>query len=127
MSYQEILENRRKQGNLNVVSNIDPEKAFDSEYFGIDNMRNIIQCLDLRFADGSRTALTYSYIVEINYMASDGILITTPTKQIKITGRDLTRLYDYLVSFRVRYIQENIGTDFEDSGLFVKCILMKEL
>src|ERR1700722_20103391 len=60
-----------------------------SAFFGVENIRNTPACLDLRLPDGKSKALPYSYIVEINFEASEGIEIVTATKKILITGRNL--------------------------------------
>ena len=77
--------------------------------------------------EGSRRALPYSYFTEINFDNETGIEIFTTTKRIKIVGRNLSKLFDYLVTYRVRYIQANIGNDQKEEGLFVKEILFEEL
>ena len=85
-----------------------------SEFFGVDNIRNSPACLDLRLSDGKFKALPYSYIVEINFALSEGIEIITAMKKILISGRNLQLLYNYLVTFRVRYIQAQIGNDISE-------------
>lgn len=51
----------------------------------------------------------------------------TSTQVIKICGRDLGRIYDHLTLYRVKYIQENMGDDMQETGLFVKKITMGKL
>jgi hypothetical protein len=98
------------------------------KFFGVENVRSYPACLDLRLADGNSKALPYSYIVEINFDASNGIEIITAMKKILITGRNLKMLYNYLTVFRVKYIQANIGNDLaEEDTLFVKRIKIDEL
>jgi len=105
----------------------EPEDDFRSEYYAIDNIRSHPACLDFRMKEGSRRALPYSYFMEINFDNETGIEIFTATKKIKIVGRNLSKLFDYLVTYRVRYIQANIGNDQKEEGLFVKEILIEEL
>ena len=103
------------------------EAFVSSTFFGVDNLRNSPSCLDLRLVNGTFKALPYSYIIEMNYDPSDGIEIITTTKKICITGRNLKLLYNYLVSYRIRYIQANIGNDLtEEKHLFVKDITIEE-
>jgi len=54
------------------------------------------------------------------------IIATTP--RIKITGRNLGLLFDYLVAFRVRFIKMHSGSNIcEDNGaLFVGGIDIEE-
>lgn len=105
--------------------NIEPFIA--SEYFGVDNLRNAPACVDLRLSDGNCKAIPYSYIVEINFSLSDGIEIISTTKKITITGRNLKALYNYLIAYRVKHIQANIGNDLgQEKILFVKGIEIEE-
>lgn len=123
---------QEKTANQPEISNVDQEsdkiEAFvSSAFFGVDNLRNSPSCLDLRLVNGTFKALPYSYIIEINYDPSDGIEIITTTKRISITGRNLKVLYNYLVSYRIRYIQANFGNDLtEEKLLFVKDIKIEE-
>ncbi len=66
--------------------------------------------------------------MELLFDATDGIEIIATTKRIKITGRNLGLLFDYLVAFRVRFIKMHTGSDFgvDDGGLFVGGILIEE-
>jgi hypothetical protein len=58
----------------------------------------------------------------------DGIEIIATSKRIKITGRNLGLLFDYLLAFRVRYIKMHSGSDFgvDDGGVFVGEIVVDE-
>lgn len=128
MNFRERIEQRRgNQFNIEPANDNQQEESFESDFFGIESLRNPLACIDLRFADGLRKAIPYIYVLEINFDASEGIEILTTTKKIKITGRDLAKLYDYLVVFRVKYIQANIGTDTNEEGLFVKDIVIQEI
>jgi len=103
------------------------EEAVNSDFFGADNLRNLPACLDFRLSEGKRKGLPYSYIMEVIYNGSDGIEIIATTKKIRITGRNLSLLFDYLVAFRVRYIKMHTGTDvIEDGALFVGEIVIEE-
>ena len=76
-----------------------------SDCFGIESIRNLPACIDFRFESGDRYALPYSLITGINYDKSEGIEIITPPNKMLIKGYNLTQLYDYLVLYRVKYIQ----------------------
>src|SRR5882724_4013095 len=120
MNFRDRIEkNREIQSKPVAANNNEQEEGVNCEYFGIENIRNSLTCIDLRLADGTRKALPYSYIMEINFTTSHEIEILTATRQIKIEGRYLMRLYNYLVAFRVRYIQENMGMDTKEEGLFI--------
>jgi hypothetical protein len=66
--------------------------------------------------------------MEVLFDGTDGIEIIATTKRIKITGRNLSLLFDYLVAFRVRYIKMHSGSDFgvDDGGIFVGGIEIEE-
>ena len=126
MNFRERLERDRVKrqpanDNMAVVENI------RSDYFGISNIPNMPACLDLRFSDGGRVAMPYSYINEIRFEPSNEILILTNTKKIKISGRDLEKLYDYLAMFRVRFVKALAGDDFEETGLCVSEIVIDDI
>ncbi len=126
MNFQERIENRR-QGNLSVVNTNEEEKAFDCEYCGIDNMRNVIYMFDLGLTFGEREAISYAEVKRVQYKSAEEIIILTRDLEIKIIGRDLRRLYDYLKRHRITYIQAHTGTDIAETGLFVKEIEVNEL
>lgn len=128
MNFRERIERNRPSQDNGAV-NIEPvaEKPESTNFYGLDNVNGQPACLELRLGDGCRKALPYSYIMEINFDATEGIEIITAAKRIKITGRKLDRLYEYLVAYRVKYIQENIGTDAGENGLFVTRIEIGEV
>lgn len=82
MNFRERIEQSRERLNDPLAANDNElnETGFDSEFFGIDNIKSFPACIDLRLADGSRKAMPYSFITEINFDASDGIEITTTAK-----------------------------------------------
>lgn len=127
MSFRERIEQARANlANSEPVGVNDNETkdddVFESEYFGIENIRNLPACFDLRFADGNRKAIPYSDISEIDYDPSGEIKITCSEKEITIKGRNLEKLYDYLVGYRVRFITEGVGSNVDGEGLFVERI-----
>ena len=104
----------------------EPEDYFTCPYFATDRTQSPA-CLELRLRDGLRKALPYSYFTEMNFDSEAGIEILTGSKKIKITGRNLAKLFDYLVTYRVRFVQVNTGHDPQEDGLFVKGIMVEEL
>jgi len=123
MNYRERLAQSRMP--IPGERSAEPEDFVSCPYFATDKSRNPA-CLDLRFRNGERKAFPYAYFTQINFDA-ESIEIRTARNKITITGRSLTRLYEYLVIYRVRYVQENIGIDTEEDGIFVKDILVEEL
>ena len=124
MDFVERLQQKEKTRQNSIEANDNEAdmqtEALTTAYFGTDNLRNLPSCLDFRFSDGKRHALPYSYIMDLFYDATDGIEIVATTKRIKITGRNLELLFDYLIAYRVRYIKMHSGTDADvDGELFV--------
>jgi hypothetical protein len=120
---------RLEQARMHLVGETPPsvpEEHFTTPYFA-GNRGNSPACLELRLQDGSRKAFPYAYITAINFEADAGIEVLTSQKSITITGRNLTSLYECLVTYRVRYVQADMGTDTQEDGLFVAQILIEEL
>ena len=125
MDFRQRLEQNKTQcAGSNTAT--EPADNFGYRYFSTDR-GNPVTCLDLRLRDGNRRAVPYSYFTEINFDADMGIEILTTRHRIGITGRNLMQLYDYLVTYRVRYVQANIGNDTGEDELFVKEIVIDEL
>jgi hypothetical protein len=129
MNYRERLEESlERHGSISEsIIAAEMDKGFCCEYFATDNIKSLPACLDLRLSNGTRKALPYSHFTEINFDVTEGIEIITSSKKIKITGRDLTKLYDFLTAYRVRYVTSNLGYDVNEEGLFVKEIVIEDL
>jgi len=125
MNFKQRLDEYRPKA-VNDESPALPEETPASNYYALDLMRPLPPCLDLRLADGTHRALPYAYFTEINFDSETGIEILTNSKRVAITGRNLTKLFDQLISFRVRYIQANVGADLNEDGLFVKDIIVEQ-
>ena len=119
-----LLQKSQEEANKDDFS----EESVIHQFFGIEPQRKIPATIDLRLADNTFRAVPYSYIMDIEFDPVVGIDIFTSTKYIKITGRNLRLLYDYLAQFRVRYIQANIGADLaENDEPFVATIAVGNL
>ena len=68
--------------------------------------------LDVRFSDGSRCALSYGYLVKIEYSPSDQLRLMFGLDTVVVEGRRLLPLYELLRRHRAKYVQE--GTVAED-------------
>ena len=123
---QERNDNQQHPENTDEIT--EKVEAFEpSPFFGIDHARNYPACLDLRLSNGNYKALPYTYFIEISYEPSEGIEIITTTKKVTVTGRNLRLLYNFLVSYRVKFVQANIGNDLtEDKSLFVRDIKIED-
>jgi len=124
MDFRQRLEQSRMQASSGEIP-ADEEERYECPFFAIERGR-IPMCLELRLSEGVYKALPYSYVMEMTFDVDLGIEIVTAQKRIRITGRDLRKLFDYLVAYRVRYVEANSGIDSED-GLFIKEILIEPL
>lgn len=125
---QRIKERQDEEQNFDRGQNEYRDTFEASPFYGVEQIRNVPACIDLRFHDKSCKSIPYSFILEIDFDPSDGIVILTTTKKISVTGRNLKLLYTFLSAFRVRFIQENIGNDLtEEKALFVKAVKVEEL
>ncbi|KAB2879777.1 hypothetical protein F9K33_08045 [bacterium] len=103
-----------------------PEESPTSDYFAVSSGASHA-CLDLRLPDGKRIGLPYAYINAITFDPETGITLTNTREQVTITGRNLARLFDHLLLYRVRYIQVNLGGDSQEEGVFVETISIEQL
>ena len=121
--------NRQRLAEFAANDNVEEfEKLPVSDFFKVERVRKMPPCLDLRMADGSFMAVPYSHFSQISFNPSEGIEIALATeKKILITGRNLRQIYEYLIAYRIRFIQANIGNDtaYEDA-LFVDGIEVVE-
>lgn len=121
---QRLEQGRNKASSADLYSESD--EGYECQYFSADRVKSPA-CFELRFSAGVRKAIPYAYVTEINFDVELGIEIFTTQKHVRITGRNLSKIFDYLVSYRVRFIQANIGMDVLEDGLFVKEIVIENL
>ncbi len=126
MDFKQRLE-QDKETSAGKEMAAEPADNFVNEYFAKSNIGSFPACLDLRLSNGKRKALPYSFFTEINFDNEAAIEIFTASKKITITGRNLATLFDYLATYRVKYVRANIGNDQKEDGLFVKEILIEEI
>lgn len=137
MSFQDKIKKITQEKDAGDFKLEQQEKEADSEeleqftpspFFGYENVKNSTACLEFRLANGVSKGLPYSYLLEINYHASEGIEVIFTTKKAIITGRNLRQLYLFLLAFRVKYIKANVGNDItEESAMFVKDIKIEDI
>ena len=68
--------------------------------------------LDVRFSNGTRCALSYSFLVKIEYLPADQLKLIFGADTVLLEGRRLLPLYEMLRRHRTRFVQE--GTVAED-------------
>jgi hypothetical protein len=119
MDFRERLEQSKKRAS--------ESDDFSCPYFSTQRGSNPT-CLDLRLSAGIRKAMPYSFFTEMSFDNERGIEILTNGKRITITGRNLARLFDYLISYRVKFVQGDIGYDDPDEdGLYIEAIAIDDL
>jgi hypothetical protein len=126
MDFRQRLEQNRIFSGGNDISSGEPVDDVPCPYFAADRIKNPV-CIELRLSDGNRHAFPYSYVTEITFELEKGIEILTSQKRIAITGRNLTKLFESLITYRVRYVQGNMGNDSQEDGLYVSGILIEGL
>lgn len=132
---QELLHEENKSQNLvkkeaGFQGFEELEEDIDSEFWGIERVmsRQAIM-LDLRLKTGRFKALPYSYITSIDFDPSETLEIFVSDQHIKIRGRNLHKLYSYLLRHKVTFIQESLsGNDMlTDKDTFIKEISVMPL
>lgn len=123
-------DNTRKWGSYHNKVAANQDNEFVSEFIGIERQngeRSIM--LDIQFQDGKQKAIPYTYLSGIDYDPSNGIVLEFMEKKITISGRNLEKLYEYLLLHRVNYIKENIGDldDTPENMLFIEKIHLENI
>ncbi len=63
--------------------------------------------LDLRFRTGDRKALSYSYLVSVEFDRSKGVTLEFTGHRVEIRGRNLEDVYQRLLFHRAGFIAES--------------------
>lgn len=121
MTFREKLEIDRTR-KLRLVPGADNEN-FNSDYFATVNSGTHLPNIDIWTQDGKRKGIPY-FNMEIDYDCESEIILTTANWKVKITGRDLEKLYHYLLIHRAKFIKPHEGSDFGEDGL---CIISVEI
>lgn len=115
---KELLQEENRGNNLlkkqeNFSEFEEQEETIESEFWGIERIlsRRAIM-LDLRLKGGRFLGLPYSYITKIQFDPSEALEIFVSDSHIRIKGRNLFKLYTYLLRHKVTFIQESLtGND----------------
>ena len=71
--------------------------------------------LDLRFKDGTRSAIPYGYITDLDFNPQTGIVLATAAKTVTITGRGLLPVYNSITTQTALAVSES-PTGFDEGG-----------
>ena len=94
------------------IADREPEESVREAYDERPRRSDDDLMLDVRFSDGSRSALNYGYLVRIDYQPSDQLKLMFGLDTVVVEGRRLLPLYELLRRHRAKYVQE--GTAAED-------------
>lgn len=78
----------------------------DYPSYGTNRNGRQVLMIDIRTLAGVRLALAYSYLTSIFFDPSGVIVLSFVSHNVRITGRNIEPLYNRLVTYSVRYIQE---------------------
>lgn len=81
--------------------------------------------LDVRFRDGRRQALPYSYLARVEFDPSVGITCTFVSERVVITGRALASIYSAISTHAALAVCESDATFDEGDGVFVASIVIE--
>lgn len=101
------------------------EKTY--KYFGYEKGHNHARRFKLMFRDGRSTSISYSTLPIINYDPSGILTVKTGSLEIRITGRSLDKIEEYLSAEKVTWIKESYSnTDDETAEVFISEIRIDE-
>jgi hypothetical protein len=86
----------------------------DYKAYGINRDGRPALMLELRCAPGFNLALSYPYLMSVSLDATGTLTLLFTSHRVRVTGRNLRRVYDALLSHTLRYLQE--GDDPEGAG-----------
>ena len=78
----------------------------DYPSYGMNRNGRQVLMIDIRTLKGVRLALAYSYLTSIFFDPSGIIELSFVSHNVRISGQNVEPLYNRLVSYSVRYIQE---------------------
>jgi hypothetical protein len=82
--------------------------------FGARRLKGQELMIELRLKDGKKKALAYAYLVEVDYCPVEGITMIFVGHRVRIEGRNLSTLFDFLVRHAVNFVSEK--DSFHDTG-----------
>lgn len=106
------------------------EENIESEFWGIERiLSRMALMLDLRLKGGRFLALPYSYMTKIQFDPSEALEIFVSDLHIKIRGRNLHKLYSYLLRHKVTFIQESLTSNdlIDETETFVREITVAQV
>lgn len=81
--------------------------------------------LDVRFRDGRRQALPYSYLAKVEFDPSVGITCTFVSERVIVKGRDLASVYAAISTHAALAVGESDATFDEGEGVFIESITIE--
>lgn len=97
-----------------AAANVHPISG-ELQCFGVaQENRSAPPMLVLRARTGDERALMYSYLVDIDFNPSQGIVLRFVNRKVTLKGRHLRAIFQRLVDHRVAWVQEVDETTVED-------------
>ena len=87
------------------------EEAIDSYQEARSRSRGTTM-LDLRLLDGTIESFAYAYLTRVKFVPEDLIAMRFGKDEVRVSGKNLYRLFETITEQRTRFIQE--GADGEE-------------
>lgn len=95
-----------KESAEETESNVHPISG-ELQCFGVAKSNRMPPAmLVLRLKTGNQKALMYSYLKEIDFDPSEGIVLQYVSHRVTIRGRNLSAVFDRLVEHRITWVHE---------------------
>lgn len=103
------------------------DEIVESEFYGIERQYRRAVMFNLRLKGGIYASFPYSYVTKVLFDPSIALEIYVVDSIVSIKGRNLHKIYAYLMQHRLSFIKENI-TDIDntpENEAFVASISIK--
>ncbi len=92
--------------------------------FGARRFKGQELMIELRLRDGKKRALAYTYLVEVDYCPVEGIAMMFVGYKVRIEGRNLSTLFDFLVRHAVNFVceKDSFHDTADEQEIFVSTI-----
>jgi hypothetical protein len=99
----------------------------DYKAYGINRTGRPALMLDLRRLPALNLGLSYSYLMSVAFDPSGEMLLLFTSHKVTVKGKNLSRIYDAVLSHTLRYLQEE-NPDYESEGAetFISEIAIEE-
>jgi len=96
--------------------------------FGARRLKGQELMIEFRLKNGKKRALAYAYLVDVAFCPDEGITMMFTGYRVRIEGRNLLTVFDFLVRHAVNFVCEK--DSFHDTGenqeIFISSIAIEE-